>query len=163
MNSNQFTHMLIQAFESAHKTCENQGFAELNSLVLCDSLVNQSEGLVPQILNKFANKELFLQNLKNKINKLPKVTNQKEVYLAPSIKESLEKASLLSKEYGDSFISTDIMFLSLSYHISITELLKQAGISSEDIKKQIKISKSTFQKDDNYLKKAWQLTLDRLP
>ena len=137
MNSNQFTHMLIQAFESAHKTCENQGFAELNSLVLCDSLVNQSEGLVPQILNKFANKELFLQNLKNKINKLPKVTNQKEVYLAPSIKESLEKASLLSKEYGDSFISTDIMFLSLSYHISITELLKQAGISSEDIKKQI--------------------------
>ena len=54
---------------------------------------------MPQILNKFAHKELFLENLKNKINKLPKVTNQKEVYLAPSIKESLEKTSSLAKEY----------------------------------------------------------------
>lgn len=37
------------------------------------------------------------------------------------------------------------------------------GISPEDIEKQIKISRSTFEVDDNYLKKAWQLTLDRLP
>ena len=110
-----------------------------SSLILCQSLVSQADGLVPQILSKLENKDLFLKLLQNKIEKLPKVSNQKEIYLAPSIKESLEKASLLAKEYNDSFISTDIMFLSTSYNSSINDILKQANISSEKIKEQINL------------------------
>jgi ATP-dependent Clp protease ATP-binding subunit ClpB len=137
MDFNKFTAMLAQAFEASLKKCEIENFSEINSLLLCSVLIEQADGLVLQILNNLSNKDLFIKLLNKKIDDLPKVSGQTQVYLAKSVKESLSRAESLAREFKDSFISTDIMFLSLAKSAEIAELLKKSNISEQDIKNQI--------------------------
>ncbi len=137
MDLNKFTTMLAHAFEATHKKCEAEGFSEINSLLLCNILIEQTDGLVLQILNNLSGKDLFIKLLNKKIAELPKVSGQNQVYLAPSLKECVSRAQILASEFKDSFISTDIIFLSLAKSPDIAELLQKSNISEQDIKNQI--------------------------
>lgn len=160
MDSNKFTNMLLDALRDAQNLCEERGFAEITPLVLTYSLAQQTDGLVPQILKKIQQGIAFTDALEKELDKLPSVTGQSQaqVNFSPSMRDIFKAAEKNAHEFNDSFISTDVMFLSLAQHPSMESLLKKFSITKEQIKNQIK----TLRKGESIMDQSPEQKLDAL-
>ncbi len=151
MNANNFTEMLVAAFNEANQFCQQEKLAELNPLVLTKVLIEQKDGLVGPIINALGPAgQAFRDDINEAISTSPRVSGNANIYLSPSINEAITKAEQYKTTFKDEYIATDIFFLGLCETAVIKNALKKARLSIPSIIETIKkIRKGVAVQDQN--------------
>ncbi len=104
-----------EAMQAAALAAERKGNPSVEPEHVLLELVQQSEGIVPRVLDKVqVPPAAFLQELRARLEKLPKVSGASS---KTSASQRLQKVFTLAEgeasEWGDSFISTEHFFLAM--------------------------------------------------
>ncbi|GIM27521.1 chaperone protein ClpB [Clostridium polyendosporum] len=143
MNIDKMTLRVQQSLNDAQLTAVKYNHQQVDVIHLFSSLVNQDDGLIPNIFQKMA---VDLKRLRNEIHveldKMPKVLGEgaqsSGVYATRRIEEVLVKAEGVSKEYKDSFISVEHVMLAImevDYSGVAGKILTKFNINKKDFLK----------------------------
>ncbi|MCG8348989.1 MAG: ATP-dependent Clp protease ATP-binding subunit, partial [Chloroflexales bacterium] len=132
-NINRFTQKSQEAIIAAQSTAERNGNSQVEPEHLLLALLEQGDGVVPQVLSKL---NLALGALKQQItaeiNKLPRISGSNvQVQIAPRLRTVLVRAHDELAQFGDEYVSTEHLLLSLLDHAGggVQRVLKQAGLN----------------------------------
>jgi ATP-dependent Clp protease ATP-binding subunit ClpB len=110
-------------------------------------LLKKNGVTVPQIQEK-------LQTI---LSSYPKVSGAKQPYASNALQQVFTKAEALKSEFGDSYVSVEILFLALiESKDAITDLLKSLGITSANFKKSIKELRGNRKVNDPHAEGTYQ-------
>jgi ATP-dependent Clp protease ATP-binding subunit ClpB len=137
MNYNIFTHKLSEALQSAHDLALNQKHNTLDEVHFLFAMLEQKDGFVPEILKKL---NVNPQDIKDKLiltlNEYPKIEGSYQLNISQSFQTLLLEAEKLMKTMGDSYLSTQHVFLAgLKTNKKYQELL--VGISYKEAEKAV--------------------------
>lgn len=141
MNVDKMTLRVQQALNDANLTAVKYNHQQIEVIHLLSALVEQDDGLIPNIFTKMG---IDIKALKNSINNalsgMPKVlgegANSSGVYITRKVEEVLVKAEEISKKFEDSYISVE--------HLMVAILEKEKSGVVYDILKQFNINKKDF-------------------
>ena len=127
---------LNEAFNEAVKHHNQQ----VDTIHLFSALVNQEDGLIPNLLEKLnISVESLKQTIDSELNKLPQIygegVSSQGVTASRRINEVLLKAESISKEFNDSYISVEHVMLALidmESNTAVGRILKQYNINKND-------------------------------
>ncbi|MDP4226304.1 MAG: Clp protease N-terminal domain-containing protein, partial [Bacteroidota bacterium] len=139
MNTDNFTIKSQEAIQQAFTIAQGHGQQAVETGHLLKGIIETSESLISFLMNKLgANLNRISSVLDKIIESYPKVSGG-EPYLSNDASNALMKAMNFSKEYGDQFVSVEHLFLGiLALGDSISQMLKDNGISKSDLAKAIK-------------------------
>lgn len=121
-----------EAMQAAAKLAERKGNPSVEPEHLLLELVQQSEGIVPRLLDKVNVPQAdFLGELRKKIDRFPQVSGggQKQ-FASPRLEKIFSAAEVEASEWGDAYISTEHFFLALlkAGDAEISSLFKKYNI-----------------------------------
>ena len=140
MNPEKMTVMLREAINTAQQGCLEAGHQQISSEQMTLTLMEQENGLVPQIFARLGvNTNSLLGELRTHIANEPKVSGESsgDIYLAPSLKKSLAHAFTLTKKLGDSYVSTETLLWAMTESEPIKGLFKTHGVNAKQIEEAI--------------------------
>ncbi len=136
MNLDKVTQKSQEAINRAAKIAEAHSHGSLEPEHLFLALLEQSDGTVPNLLEKAGAKTSTIRDgLEALSEKLPKVTGDVRLTASHSMSEVFKKAEAEAKALGDSYISTEhflLAFFELKHH-EIPKLLKAQRLSKESV------------------------------
>ncbi|MCD7859074.1 MAG: ATP-dependent chaperone ClpB [Firmicutes bacterium] len=113
MNFEKYTKKSLEAVQNAERLAKNLGHQSLEPQHLLSALINQPEGLVPQLLEKM---EVTLESLRaaldRELDKLPQVSGG-ELYLSPALEAALTRAEDEAAQMKDEYVSAEHLLLAL--------------------------------------------------
>ncbi|MGE5085677.1 MAG: ATP-dependent chaperone ClpB [Bacillota bacterium] len=104
-----------EAMQAAAKLAERKANPSVEPEHLLFELVQQSEGIIPRLLDKLNVAQAdFLSELRKKIDRFPQVTGggQKQ-FASPRLEKIFKGAEVEAEEWGDTYISTEHFFLAM--------------------------------------------------
>lgn len=118
MNADKMTLRVQQSLNDAYEIAVKYNNQQLDIIHLFSALINQEDGLIPNIFEKMGVDIKSLKRETNlKIDSLPKVLGEAAkstgVTATRRINEVLIKAEQLSKEFGDSYVSVEHVMLAI--------------------------------------------------
>ncbi len=118
MNIDKMTLRVQEALNNASLLAVKYNHQQVELIHLFGALLEQEDGLIPNILTKMGIKTKSLDEDLNKIlEKMPKVlgegANSSGVYATRQIEEALVKAEDISKKFEDSYISVEHIMLAI--------------------------------------------------
>lgn len=127
-----------EAMQAAAKLAERKGNPSVEPEHLLLELVQQSEGIVPRLLDKLAVPQAdFLAELRKKVDRFPQMTGggQKQ-FASPRLEKIFSIAEQEAAEWGDTYISTEHFFLGMlkSADSEMTALFKKFSINADKVK-----------------------------
>lgn len=135
MNPNKFTESTILAINKGIDISKENIQQSLKIECLCLAILEQSEGLIPRIIEKMnLNPKHIKTEIENEVNKLPKVqsfSNQENINLDTKTYSMLNHAEKIMEDLGDSFLSVEHIFWAL---IEDYPILKRLGINLDEYK-----------------------------
>lgn len=133
MNYENFTIKIQEALQEASSIANKNDNAEITCEHLLLALLTQQDGLITPIIERIGIKVSKLINeLKQKINQLPKVKGSANIYFSSDVQKILSKAENQMQNLHDSFLSTEHLLLSMCDSDStIQSFLTQNGITYE--------------------------------
>lgn len=136
MNSEKFTEKSLGAISGAHEFATKYGHSSIKVEHLLLALVSQIEGLIPKILEKMGkNVSNFISKIEAELNRFPKVSGG-NLYMDNVLAKVLDNAEKEAKNYGDSYVSVEHLFLAiLKEKISLVE---SEGILIKEFEKVLK-------------------------
>lgn len=140
MNIDKMTLRVQQALNDANVTAVKFNHQQIDLIHLFSALVEQEDGLVPNILTKMG---ISVKNLKASVNKeldaMPKVLGEGvgNVYITRKVEEVLIKAEEFSKQFEDSYVSVEHLMLAIIEidNNQVPKILKQYNITKENFLK----------------------------
>ncbi len=116
INPEKMTIALQIALNKAVETCKESANQEITPEHVLASLIEDDSSSIKDILSEAG---INLNNLKNqlnqKINKLPKISGENiEPFVGNDLNQVFNTANEISKEFGDSFISSDHFLLAMA-------------------------------------------------
>jgi ATP-dependent Clp protease ATP-binding subunit ClpB len=104
-----------EAMQAAAQAAERKGNPSVEPEHLLQELLQQSEGIVPRILDKVqVPQAAFLQELRGRIDRFPQVSGGgAKTYAGPRLQKIFSGAEKEAQDMGDSFISTEHFFLAM--------------------------------------------------
>ncbi|GEA30929.1 MULTISPECIES: ATP-dependent chaperone ClpB [Clostridium] len=140
MNIDKMTLRVQQALNDANVTAVKFNHQQIDLIHLFSALVEQEDGLVPNILTKMG---ISVKNLKASVNKeldaMPKVLGEGvgNVYITRKVEEVLIKAEEFSKQFEDSYVSVEHLMLAIIEidNNQVSKILKQYNITKENFLK----------------------------
>lgn len=139
MNIDKMTIRVQQALNDANLTAVKFNHQQIEVIHLLSALVEQEDGLIPNIFTKM---NVDVKSLKNTINRtldsMPKVMGDSTsgAYATRQVEEVLVKAEDIAKKYEDSYISVE--------HLMLAILDRERSGKVADILKQYNITKKEF-------------------
>lgn len=133
MNINKFTQKSIEAINDCEKLAYEYGNQELEQEHLLVALLQQSDGLIPKMIEKMEiQKDHFLNNAIRNLENRTKVSGG-QIYVGANLNKVLIHAEDEAKTMGDDYVSVEHLFLSLIKHANktISTLLKEYGITRD--------------------------------
>ncbi len=137
MNINRFTQKAQEAVMQAQQIAQRNQQFEMQPLHLVQALINQSEGIVPQVLSRIG---VDLQQLRvevnSALNNLPKVSGPTgEPQLSRALREVLVGAHDEIQQFGDQYVSTEHLLLALIEHADsrTLEILQRHSITRDRV------------------------------
>ena len=139
MLPNNFTTKSQEAIQRAHMTAVENGQQQLEPLHLFYALVSDTESVVVSLLQKLG---VDLSTMRAEIDKelrsLPRVTAphapKGQVFLSEALARTFQNAEQASKEFGDSYISTEHLFLGLIASSKIiVRILTAQGVTDDAV------------------------------
>ena len=141
MNVDKMTLRVQQALNDANATAVKYTNSQIDLIHLFSALVEQEDGLVPNIFTKMGVPVNNLINtINNELESLPKVTGEGlgNVYITRKVEEALVKAEELSKQFEDSYVSVEHLMLAImdvDKNTDVDRILKQYNITKDNFLK----------------------------
>ncbi|EEI83774.1 ATP-dependent chaperone ClpB [Anaerococcus tetradius] len=139
MDINKFTQKSQEAINDSQAMAIKNSNPEVNEIHLAYALVNNSDSIVSQILKSMkVDYEGYRSELTKKVDSLPSQSGNSNIYPSQLFQKILLKAEDYAKDMGDSFVSTEHIFLSLlKEDTQVDPINKKYGISASNFKKSI--------------------------
>ena len=137
MNVDKMTLRVQQALNDANITAVKFNHQQIDLVHLFSALVEQEDGLVPNIFTKMG---ISIKSIKDSINKelnsMPKVLGEGigNVYITRKVDEVLIKAEEISKQFEDSYVSVEHLMLAIidvDKNSEISNILKQYNVTKD--------------------------------
>lgn len=138
MNINKFTQKSAQAVQDCERLAYDYGNQELTPQHLLLSLVSIEDSLILNLIEKMGiDGTVFIQELKNLVGGLPKVSGASQVYVGNDLNKVLIYAEDEAKRMGDQYVSVEHLFLSIMKNggKAISNFLKKWNIDRESFLK----------------------------
>jgi ATP-dependent Clp protease ATP-binding subunit ClpB len=133
MNLDRFTTKSAEAIQGAMQLAGKLKHQHITHWHLLTVLVNQTDGIVPSLLQKLEIKpETISQEAKQKLEALPTVTQATQAYVSSDLHQALNQAESEAGKLGDEFISTEHLFMAL---LDIKEVQHLVGVTKKRVKK----------------------------
>ncbi len=140
MNIEKMTVRVQKGLNEAYDIAVKNHNQQVDVIHLLSALVNQEDGLIPNILEKMNVSVVALNNsINTELNKLPQIhgegINSQGVTATRKINEVLIKAEEISKEFNDAYISVEHVILAMMETESKTnvgKIFKQYNINKND-------------------------------
>jgi ATP-dependent Clp protease ATP-binding subunit ClpB len=139
MIPNNFTSKSQEAIQTAQMTANDNGQQGVEPIHLLYAIISQEDGIVPSILAKMnASIESLQMDVGRILESLPKIPNVDaggvgQVLLTPQLAKALQGSAKVAKQFGDSYISTEHLFLSLLKDKAVGALLARHKIIESDV------------------------------
>ena len=138
MNTQNFTEKSLEALRNAQRIAKEYGNQTLDMEHVLSALVNQDEGLIPEIIKKC---NIDLERLKGEcesaLSRLPRVSGAKgdNLYMSGSLDSALAEAEKEAEGMGDSYISVEHIFLALiaKANNSLNKIFGSFGVTRDKI------------------------------
>ena len=138
MNTQNYTEKSLEALRNSQRIAKEYGNQTLDMEHVLSALVNQEEGLIPEIIKKCG---IDLDRLKGEcdsaIAHLPRVSGAKSdnLYMSGSLDSALAEAEKEAENMGDSYISVEHIFLSLitKANSNLKKIFEGLGITRDKI------------------------------
>ena len=140
MDIDKMTLRVQKALSDANVIAVKYNHQQIEVIHLFAALMDQEDGLIPNILNKMGinNKEVIAK-VNAKLSSMPKVlgegANSSGVYITRQVNEVLVKAEEISKKFHDEFISVEHLMLSImdiDKNGYVGEILKSFNITEKE-------------------------------
>ncbi len=136
-NTNRFTQKSQEAIVAAQNLAEQNGNSQIEPEHLLLALLEQSDGVVPQLLNKMnIPVNVLTQQLRAEINRLPKVSGSGvQVGISNRLRTVLVKAHDELSQFGDEYVSSEHLLLSILANAggAAQRILQQAGVTRDNV------------------------------
>ena len=114
MNFNTYTQKSIEAVQLCQSIARTRRNPQIEQLHLLSALLNQEGGLTPQLLKKMG---VVVESLNaavdQELSRLPAVSGEQQLYLAPALDESFTAAENQAAAMRDDYVSVEHLFLGL--------------------------------------------------
>ncbi len=139
MNFNNFTIKSQEAVQKAMEIAAAQQNQAIETSHLLKGMLLVDENVIPYLLKKLnVNLDVFTPALDRILDSYPKVSGGDQ-YLSNDATKALQKATALSQESRDEFVSLEHLLLGiLSVNNSTSRLLKENGVTEKDLKTAIR-------------------------
>ncbi|MEM8532316.1 MAG: ATP-dependent chaperone ClpB [Chloroflexota bacterium] len=132
---NRFTQKSQEAIAAAQATAERNGNSQIEPEHLLLAMLEQSDGVVPQVISKLnVAVGVLVQQTRNEINRMPRVSGSNmQIAISPRLRTVLVRAHDELGQFGDEYVSTEHLLLSLVNHAggAAQRILQQAGITRD--------------------------------
>jgi len=132
-NINRFTQKSQEALLAAQGAAERNGNSQVEPEHLLPALLEQGDGVVPQVLTKMnIAVGRLLQQINSELNRLPRVSGGNvQVNISPRLRTVLVRAHDELTQFGDEYVSTEHLLLALLEHAggAAQRVLEQAGLN----------------------------------
>ena len=139
MNANQYTQKSLEAIQAAQELAIRHSHQQIEQVHLLHSLLQQENGLIPQLLKRMGKTpESLSAATAEQIKRLPAVTGSgrepDKVYITRALDQVFTHAEDLAKSMKDEFVSVEHLFLALLDRpdTTVRTLLKPYDIQRED-------------------------------
>ena len=133
-----FTIKAQEALQGTQDVAGRFGNQQLEPVHLLQALLEQSEGIVPAILERLGVKpSAVTQEVEKAIDRLPKVGGIADHYMSPALKEVFDLAGKETEQFKDEFVSTEHLLLALAKKKSDAAgaTLNRLGVTHDSILK----------------------------
>jgi ATP-dependent Clp protease ATP-binding subunit ClpB len=142
MSINQgFTEKAQQALGAAQQRTKELRIAQLEPVTVLQALLNQSDGVVPQVILKMG---LDPRNLAiavdQAVDALPKLQHSAEARLSNATIQLLEDANRIAGQFGDEYTSTEHFLLAMldNKTSEVAKLLNRNGVTEDKVREALK-------------------------
>ena len=135
MNFNNFTIKSQEAVQKATEIATAKQNQSIGTSHLLKGMLMVDENVIPYLLKKMnVNLDVFTPELDRILDSLPKVSGG-EHFLSNEATKALQKATALSQESRDEFVSLEHLLLGILFsNDSTSRLLKENGVTEKDLK-----------------------------
>ena len=134
-NINRFTEKSQEAIIRAQQIAEELSHSQVEPEHLFAALLQQDEGVVPQVLQRLgANPRDLLQQVQAELDRLPKVSGSGvQVSISPRLRKVLVRAHDEIQQFRDEYVSAEHLLLALLEvgGGAVERILRQAGVTRE--------------------------------
>lgn len=141
MNFNQYTIKAQEVIQKASEIALSNGQQAIETGHILKAILEEDANTATFLLSKAGAKQESIQTkLHSIIGAYPKVSGgTAQVYLSNDTNQALTKATSLIKDFGDEFVSVEILLLSLAVgKDAIANLLKDNNLTEKKLKESIK-------------------------
>ena len=145
MNTQKFTEMSLQAVQDAQKYAQNAGNPEVDSLHLLKALVDQENGIVPELLSQLSlSANAVSLAVDRELEKLPKTAGSVDasrIYVTQALNQVFAEAEKEASRLKDEFISVEHLFIGLldvKKPDSLAQLLGSFNLDKKSVLKALK-------------------------
>ena len=136
-DTNRLTQKSQEAIVAAQNMAERNGNSQVDPEHLLLALLQQSDGVVPQVLQKMnVAVGALSQQVTAEINKLPRVSGAGvQLSISNRLRNVILRAYDELGQFGDEFVSTEHLLLALLQHAggAAQRILQQAGITRDNL------------------------------
>ena len=140
MDLKRYTNKAQEALVGAQTLTNEFGHSQLEPLHLLTALMQQDEGVVPEVVAKIGGRPANLQQeLEQMIQARPRVSGSNvDPSLSRDTVHVLNKAESEAKKLSDDYVSTEHILLALAEEKSVRGLLERHGVTRDSILKALK-------------------------
>jgi ATP-dependent Clp protease ATP-binding subunit ClpB len=123
-----------EAMQAAAQRAEALKNANVEPEHLLWALLNQSEGLIPRILEKLQTSAHVLQTqVESRIKKLPTLSGEAKVAASPQLIKIFGSAEQIARGMEDAYISTEHFFLAYFQDSEWKDIFKKLGLGQDKV------------------------------
>src|ERR671914_55001 len=113
-STQQFTEKAQQAILAAQRMTQERRLAQLETEALLVALLEQGDGVVPQVLLKLGvDPRRALREATAELDRAPKLQYSAEAAIGSGLRKALQKAEDEAKRFGDEYVSTEHLLLGI--------------------------------------------------
>jgi ATP-dependent Clp protease ATP-binding subunit ClpB len=137
MNINKYTEKAQEALLNAQQLADREGHPEIQPEHLLLTLVEQREGIVPEILRKMsADPAAVAAAIRGELERLPRAHGGTQVGLSPRLRQVTGAAEAEAERLKDEYVSTEHLFVAIAGEggrSPAARLLQARGITKDTI------------------------------
>lgn len=139
MDFNKFTQKSTEAINEASQLAIKNANPEVGIIHLAYALVEDSDSFVSQVLSNMDLYKKVLNKMEEKMENLPSQSGSANIYPNTIFQRVLLKSEDCAKKMGDSFISTEHIFLTiLNENTELSDYFKEIGLSAKSFSNELK-------------------------
>src|SRR5918994_1965249 len=137
MNINKYTEKAQEAIIGAQQLADRAGHPEILPEHLLVTLVEQREGIVPEIVRKMnADPAAIASAIREELNRLPRAQGGAQPGLSSRVRQVTDAAEAEAERLKDEYVSTEHLFVAIaaeSGRSPSARLLQQRGITKDAV------------------------------